>query len=120
MFVLILACSRYGSIKLGPKHSQPEYSLLTWSSMLFVAGIGIDIMFFAVAEPIMQYMNPPVGDGQTVEAARQALTWTIFHYGLTGWCMYALVGIALGYFAYRYNLPLTIRSALYPMIGKKN
>ncbi|WP_114800092.1 choline BCCT transporter BetT [Moraxella canis] len=119
MFVLILACSRYGSIKLGPKHSQPEYSLLTWSSMLFAAGIGIDIMFFAVAEPIMQYMNPPVGDGQTVEAARQALTWTIFHYGLTGWCMYALVGIALGYFAYRYNLPLTIRSALYPMIGKK-
>lgn len=88
--------------------------------MLFVAGIGIDIMFFVVAEPIMQYMNLPVGDGQTVEAARQALTWTIFHYGLTGWCMYALVGIALGYFAYRYNLPLTIRSALYPMIGKKN
>ncbi|OPH39200.1 choline BCCT transporter BetT [Moraxella equi] len=119
IFVLFIACSRYGNIKLGPKHSQPEYSLLTWSSMLFAAGIGIDIMFFSVAEPIMQYMNPPVGDGQTTQAAREALMWTIFHYGLTGWCMYALVGIALGYSAYRYNLPLTIRSALYPMIGKK-
>lgn len=119
IFVLFIACSRYGNIKLGPKHSQPEYSLLTWSSMLFAAGIGIDIMFFSVAEPIMQYMNPPIGDGQTTQAAREALMWTIFHYGLTGWCMYALVGIALGYFAYRYNLPLTIRSALYPMIGKK-
>lgn len=119
IFVLFIACSRYGNIKLGPKHSQPKYSLLTWSSMLFAAGIGIDIMFFSVAEPIMQYMNPPVGDGQTTQAAREALMWTIFHYGLTGWCMYALVGIALGYFTYRYNLPLTIRSALYPMIGKK-
>ncbi len=119
IFVLFLACSRYGDIKLGPKHSQPEFSLLSWSAMLFAAGIGIDLMFFSVAEPIIQYMNPPVGDAQTAEAARQALTWTIFHYGLTGWCMYALIGIALGYFAYRYNLPLSIRSALYPMIGKK-
>ncbi len=119
IFVLFLACSRYGDIKLGPKHSQPEFSLLSWSAMLFAAGIGIDLMFFSVAEPIMQYMNPPVGEAQSVEAARQALTWTIFHYGLTGWCMYALIGIALGYFAYRYNLPLSIRSALYPMIGKK-
>lgn len=119
IFVLFIACSRYGDIKLGPKHSQPEFSLLSWSAMLFAAGIGIDLMFFSVAEPIIQYMNPPVGDAQTVEAARQALTWTIFHYGLTGWCMYALIGIALGYFAYRYNLPLSIRSALYPMIGKK-
>lgn len=119
IFVLFIAFSRYGDIKLGPKHAQPEFSLLSWSAMLFGAGIGIDLMFFSVAEPIMQYMSPPVGNGQTTEAARQALVWTIFHYGITGWCMYALVGIALGYFAYRYNLPLSIRSALYPMIGKK-
>ncbi|MFB2537723.1 MULTISPECIES: choline BCCT transporter BetT [unclassified Acinetobacter] len=119
MFVLFVAFSRYGDIKLGPKHSQPEFSLLSWSAMLFGAGIGIDLMFFSVAEPIMQYMQPPVGEGQTVEAARQALVWTIFHYGITGWCMYALIGISLGYFAYRYNLPLSIRSALYPIIGKR-
>ncbi|MDO4427480.1 MAG: choline BCCT transporter BetT [Moraxella sp.] len=119
VFVLFLAFSRYGDVKLGPKHSQPEYSLLSWSAMLFAAGIGIDLMFFSVAEPIMQYMNPPLIEGQTVQAAREALMWTIFHYGMTGWSMYALIGIALGYFAYRYNLPLSIRSALYPMIGKK-
>jgi choline/glycine/proline betaine transport protein len=87
--------------------------------MLFAAGIGIDLMFFSVAEPVTQYMLPPEGNGQTLEAARQAMTWTLFHYGLTGWAMYALMGIALGYFSYRYNLPLTIRSALYPIFGKR-
>lgn len=119
VFVISIACSRYGDIKLGPKHSKPEFSMLSWASMLFAAGIGIDLMFFSVAEPITQYMNPPTGPGQTIEAARQAINLTIFHYGLTGWCMYALVGIALGYFSYRYNLPLTIRSALYPIFGDK-
>ncbi|MEC8057766.1 MAG: choline BCCT transporter BetT, partial [Pseudomonadota bacterium] len=87
--------------------------------MLFSAGIGIDLMFFSVAEPLSHYMHPPVGEGQTYEAARQGMVWTLFHYGLTGWCMYALIGMALGYFSYRYNLPLTIRSALYPIFGKK-
>ncbi len=87
--------------------------------MLFAAGIGIDLMFFSVAEPVTQYMMPPEGQGQTLEAARQAMVWTLFHYGLTGWSMYALMGIALGYFSYRYNLPLTIRSALYPIFGKR-
>ncbi|ELA09560.1 choline transport protein BetT [Moraxella macacae 0408225] len=119
IFVLFLAFSRYGDIKLGPKHSRPEFSLLSWSAMLFAAGIGIDLMFFSVAEPIVQYMSPPIGDPQTAKAASEALMWTIFHYGMTGWSMYALIGIALGYFAFRYNLPLSIRSALYPMIGKK-
>ena len=69
------------------------------------AGIGIDLMFFSVAEPVTQHMQPPEGAGQTMEAARQAMVWTLFHYGLTGWSMYALMGIALGYFSYRYNLP---------------
>lgn len=119
VFVLFLACSRYGDVKLGPKHAKPEFSLMSWSAMLFAAGIGIDLMFFSVAEPIIQYMQPPVGQGQTLEAARTAIVWTVFHYGLTGWCMYALIGIALGYFSYRYNLPLTIRSALYPIFGQK-
>lgn len=88
--------------------------------MLFAAGIGIDLMFFSVAEPVTQYMQPPEGAGQTMEAARQAMVWTLFHYGLTGWSMYALMGMALGYFSYRYNLPLTIRSALYPIFGKRS
>ncbi|MFS2059157.1 choline transporter [Kosakonia cowanii] len=119
VFVVYMACSRYGAIKLGPEQSKPEFSLLSWSAMLFAAGIGIDLMFFSVAEPVTQYMQPPEGTGQTMEAARQAMVWTLFHYGLTGWSMYALMGIALGYFSYRYNLPLTIRSALYPIFGKR-
>lgn len=119
VFVLFMACSRFGSIKLGPEQSKPEFSLMSWSAMLFAAGIGIDLMFFSVAEPVAQYMQPPTGEGETFEAARQAMVWTLFHYGLTGWSMYALMGIALGYFSYRYNLPLTIRSALYPIFGKR-
>lgn len=73
VFVLFIALSRYGDIKLGPKHSKPEFSLLSWSAMLFSAGIGIDLMFFSVAEPLSHYMNPPVGEGQTFEAARQSM-----------------------------------------------
>ncbi|KAB7897782.1 BCCT family transporter [Rouxiella sp. S1S-2] len=119
VFVVFIAASRFGSIKLGPEQSKPEFSMMSWASMLFAAGIGIDLMFFSVAEPVTQYMMPPEGQGQNIEAARQAMVWTLFHYGLTGWSMYALMGIALGYFSYRYNLPLTIRSALYPIFGKK-
>ncbi|SFM71887.1 choline/glycine/proline betaine transport protein [Pseudonocardia ammonioxydans] len=118
-FVLFLALSRYGSTKLGPDHSKPDYSNLSWAAMLFAAGIGTDLMFFSVAEPITQYTAPPVGEPGTVEAARDATVWTLFHYGLTGWGMYALMGIALAYFAYRRDLPLSVRSALYPIIGKR-
>lgn len=119
VFVIALSISRFGKVKLGPPNAKPEFSTFAWASMLFAAGIGTDIMFFAVAEPVAQYMNPPVGEGQTIEAARQATVWTLFHYGITGWAMYALMGIALGYFAYRRGLPLAVRSALRPVFGKK-
>ena len=85
--------------------------------MLFAAGIGTDLMFFAVYEPVTQYLSPPAIEGETVEAAREATVWTLFHYGISGWGMYALMGMALAYFAYRMNLPLAVRSALYPLIG---
>ncbi|MBW1602023.1 choline BCCT transporter BetT [Streptomyces sp. JJ66] len=119
VFVLYVALSRYGTIKLGPKHSKPDYGLFAWAAMLFAAGIGIDLMFFSVAGPVTNYLAPPSGDAETVEAARQAVVWTLFHYGITGWAMYALMGMALGYFAFRYRLPLAIRSALYPIIGRR-
>ncbi|WP_308282468.1 choline BCCT transporter BetT [Pseudonocardia nigra] len=119
VFVVLLAFSRYGNIKLGPDHSRPEYSTFAWASMLFAAGIGTDLMFFAVAEPVTQYLAPPVGPGETVEAAREATVWTLFHYGVSGWGMYALMGMTLAYFSYRMNLPLAIRSALYPIVGKR-
>lgn len=119
VFVVFLALSPYGKIKLGPEHSKPDFSTFSWAAMLFAAGIGTDLMFFAVAEPVTQYLAPPTGEGGTLGAAREATVWTLFHYGISGWGMYALMGIALAYFAYRMNLPLSIRSALYPIFGKR-
>ena len=119
VFVLYLAVSRYGSIKLGPDHSKPQFSTFAWASMLFAAGIGTDVMFYAVAEPVSQYMAPPTGDPETIAAAREATVWTLFHYGISGWGLYALMGMALGYFTYRMNLPLAVRSALYPIFGRR-
>ncbi|MBF6180696.1 choline BCCT transporter BetT [Nocardia otitidiscaviarum] len=117
--VVFIGASKYGRYRLGPEESRPEYSLFTWTAMLFAAGIGIDLMFFSVAEPVYNYLHPPTGPAGTNEAAREAATWTIFHYGITGWAMYALMGGALAYFAFRHNLPLTIRAALYPIFGKR-
>ncbi len=119
VFVVFLGVSRYGRTKLGPEHSRPEFSTFAWAAMLFAAGIGTDLMFFAVAEPVTQYLAPPVGQGETVGAARDATVWTLFHYGISGWGMYALMGMALAYFSYRMNLPLAIRSSLYPIFGKR-
>ncbi|NNH69592.1 choline BCCT transporter BetT [Nocardia uniformis] len=117
--VVFIGASKYGRYRLGPDESRPEYSLFSWTAMLFAAGIGIDLMFFSVAEPVYNYLHPPTGEAGTNAAAREATTWTIFHYGLTGWAMYALMGGALAYFAFRHNLPLTIRAALYPIFGKR-
>lgn len=119
IFVVAIAISRHGTVRLGPEHSRPEYSTGAWAAMLFAAGIGTDLMFFSVYEPVVQYLTPPSGQGETVEAAREATVWTLFHYGISGWGMYALMGMALGYFAYRMNLPLAVRSALYPLVGKR-
>lgn len=116
---VFLAVSRYGDLKLGPDHSQPEYKNTTWFAMLFSAGMGIGLMFFGVAEPVMHFIAPPVGDPQTVEAAKEALKLTFFHWGLHAWGIYAIVALILAFFCYRHNLPLTLRSALYPLIGDR-
>jgi choline/glycine/proline betaine transport protein len=118
-FVLWVAFSKEGSVRLGPDHSRPQYKLFTWVAMLFAAGVGIDMLFFSVTGPISQYMSPPAGQGQTPAAAADAVVWTMFHYGVAGWAMYALLGMAMGYFAYRWGMPLSIRAALYPLLGKR-
>jgi len=114
-----LAFSRYGDIKLGPDHSRPDYKNISWFAMLFSAGMGIGLMFFGVAEPVMHFISPPVGDPNTIEAAREAMKLTFFHWGLHAWAIYAMVALILGFFCYRHGLPLTLRSALYPMIGER-
>ncbi len=119
IFCLTLAISPFGQVKLGPDHSTPDYNYLSWFAMLFSAGMGIGLLFFGVAEPIMHYSAPPTGDGGTIQAARDAMSITFFHWGLHAWAIYAVVGLSLAYFGFRHNLPLTIRSALYPIIGDK-
>ncbi|MDO4435323.1 MAG: BCCT family transporter [Cardiobacteriaceae bacterium] len=114
-----LGMSRYGQIKLGLDHVKPEYSNLSWFAMLFSAGMGIGLMFFGVAEPVMHFLSPPLGEGGNVEAARQAMRLTFFHWGLHGWAVYAVVALILAFFSYRHHLPLTLRSALYPLIGER-
>ncbi|MGQ0525693.1 MAG: BCCT family transporter [Betaproteobacteria bacterium] len=119
VFVVLLAFSDYGRIKLGPDHSEPDYSYGSWFAMLFSAGMGIGLMFFGVAEPVMHYVSPPVGEGSTAAAAREAMRITFFHWGMHAWAIYAVVALALAYFAFRHDLPLTVRSALYPLIGER-
>ena len=119
ILLIYIALSDMGKIKLGPDHSQPAYSQASWFAMLFTAGMGIGLMFFGVAEPVMHYVTPPVGDPQTILAAQQSMQVTFFHWGLHAWAIYTLVGLSLAYFAYRHNLPLKIRSALYPLIGDR-
>ena len=119
ILLIYIALSDMGKIKLGPDHSQPTYSNGSWFAMLFTAGMGIGLMFFGVAEPVMHYVSPPTGEGETIQAAQTAMQVTFFHWGLHAWAIYAVVGLSLAYFAYRHNLPLKIRSALYPIIGRK-
>jgi len=119
MSVAYLGMSRFGDIKLGPDHSEPDFSYVSWFAMLFSAGMGIGLMFFGVAEPVMHYMAPPSGTPESVEAAKEALRITFFHWGLHAWSIYAIVALILAFFSYRHGLPLTLRSALYPIIGDK-
>ncbi len=116
---IIIAVSDFGSVKLGPEHSEPDYDYPSWFAMLFSAGMGIGLLFFGVAEPVMHYLSPPVGETGTVQAAREAMILTFFHWGLHAWSIYAIVALILAYFSYRHKLPLTMRSALYPMIGER-
>ena len=87
--------------------------------MLFTAGMGIGLMFFGVAEPVMHYVSPPTGTPETIQSAQQSMRITFFHWGLHAWAIYALVGLSLAYFSFRHNLPLKVRSGLYPIIGKR-
>ncbi|MEO9899232.1 BCCT family transporter [Nisaea sp.] len=133
MFVCFyLMCSRYGEIRLGDDDSRPEFSNFSWFAMLFSAGVGIGILFFGVAEPIFYfdnsggfgYPNNPHADvaGATamgMERAVHAMRVTYFHWGFHGWAIYVMIGLCLAYFGFRKKLPLTLRSALYPILGDR-
>jgi choline/glycine/proline betaine transport protein len=118
-FVLWVALSKEGGVRLGPDHSRPQYNLFTWVAMLFAAGVGIDMLFYSVTGPITQYLHPVNAAPESAAATQDAVVWTMFHYGIAGWSMYSLLGMAMGYFAYRWGMPLSIRAVLYPLLGKR-
>ena len=119
LFALWLALSRFGRIRLGREGEEPEFSRVSWFAMLFSAGMGIGMLFFGVAEPMFHLMSPPTGEGGTPGAAQQAMGITLFHWCLHPWALYAIVGLALAYFGFRHGLPLSFRSVLYPILGKR-
>lgn len=118
-FSLFLIFSRMGDIKLGPDHSEPDYSSTSWFAMLFSAGMGIGLMFYGVSEPLMHFSAPPVGVPNSIESAREAIKITFFHWGLHAWAIYATLAVILAYFCYRKDLPLLPRSTFYPLLGDK-
>ncbi len=135
--VMLFVCfylmfSRFGSIRLGDDDSTPEFSNFSWFAMLFSAGVGIGLLFFGIAEPIFYfdnsapwgYPNNPFADraGVTEMDAQRgilAMRVTYFHWGFHGWAVYVMIGLCLAYFGFRKKLPLTLRSALYPVIGDR-
>jgi choline/glycine/proline betaine transport protein len=119
VFVIWLMLSRYGSIKLGPNDSSPEYGTLSWFAMLFTAGMGIGLVFYAVSEPVTHFLGPPTGEGGTEQAATDAMAYTFFHWGLHPWAIYIVLGASLGYFSFRRGLPLRPASALYSLLGDR-
>ncbi|CAG8864330.1 L-carnitine/gamma-butyrobetaine antiporter [Pseudomonas fluorescens] len=119
VFVVTLAFSDFGKLKLGGKEDSPDFSYGAWAGMLFSSGIGISLLYFGASEPLDHYYNPPEGTPASMEAARHGLQLTFLHWGLHGWAIYALVGLSVAYFAYRHNQPLALRSALYPLVGER-
>ncbi|MFP4065713.1 MAG: BCCT family transporter, partial [Bacteroidales bacterium] len=119
IFSLVMAITKYGNIRLGGRRSKPEFSRTAWFSMLFSAGMGIGILFWSVGEPVLHYVSPPYGAGETAQSSKVAMQVTFLHWGLHAWGIYALVGMALAFFTFNRKLPLTISSVFEPLIGNR-
>jgi BCCT family betaine/carnitine transporter len=123
LVIFFLIISPFGKIRLGGDGSIPEFGFMSWACMLFAAGVGIGMTFYGAAEPLSYYtgvFGTPLGVSPgTEEAYRLAFSATIFHWGLSGWSVYAIIGLALAFFSYNWKLPLTIRSIFYPLLGNR-
>lgn len=115
--LLVLTFSKMGNIRLGADNSEPQYSFFSWISMLFAAGMGIGLMYFGVAEPMSHYVYPALPE--IANHAKDAQLATFFHWGIHAWAIFAVMGLVLAYFSFRYKLPLSIRSGLYPILGDR-
>lgn len=119
IFIIYLAFSKFGDIRIGGKDARPEFKTLSWFAMLFSAGMGIGLLFWSIAEPVTHFMTPPLAEGGSALAAQEAMNFTFLHWGFHAWGVYALVGLSLAYFTYSHGLPLTIRSVFYPIMGDR-
>jgi choline/glycine/proline betaine transport protein len=117
--MIYLAFSKFGQLRIGGQSAKPEFKTLSWFAMLFSAGMGIGLLFWSISEPIYHFLSPPMAEGGTAEAAKEAMKFTFLHWGFHAWAVYALVGLSLAYFTYSRGLPLTIRSIFYPFLGDK-
>lgn len=119
LFVIIIAISPYGNIKLGKDDEKPEFSYLSWIGMLFAAGVGVGFVFFGVAEPVLYYVDPPVGiEPGTTEAAVAGLRYGAYHWSLHPWAIFSVVGLTMAYVQFRKGRPALISSAFYPILGR--
>lgn len=123
IFCLVLIFLPVGRIRLGGQDAKPEYSTLSWFAMLFAAGMGIGLMFWSVAEPVAYYTGwtgtPLQAVPYSADARQMAMSATLYHWGLHPWAIYAVVALALAFFCYNKDMPLTLRSAFYPLLGER-
>lgn len=121
LFCMAVAFSRLGRVRLGGVDARPRYGYPGWLSMLFAAGVGIGLMFFGVLEPVTHTLNTPLGidPADTATARAAGMSAAIFHWGLHAWAIYAIVGLSLAFFCFNRGMPLTLRSAFYPLLGNK-
>ena len=120
--LIVFAFGQFGRLRLGGPGAQPEFSRFAWFAMLLSAGMGIGLMFWSVAEPIFHFGSPPAFsglEGNNPPSAEMAMTVTYFHWGLHAWGIYALVALALAFFAFNRGLPLSMRSVFYPVLGER-
>jgi choline/glycine/proline betaine transport protein len=121
VFLLWVALSRFGTIRLGDPDDRPTYSNVSWFTMLFAGGIGTVLMFWGVAEPIIHFSAPPVAgvEAFSPEAAQDAMSFSLYHLGLHTWTIFALPGLAFAYVIYRHKLPMRVSSVFYPFLGER-
>lgn len=117
LFFIML--SRFGQIKLGKDGEKPQFSFTSWIAMLFSGGMGVGLVFWSAAEPINHYMSNPFSANLSDESASMAMQLTFFHWGLHPWAIFCITALALAYFSYRKDLPFSLRSIMYPIIGDR-
>jgi glycine betaine transporter len=121
LFALGLAFSRFGSIRLGPDDEPPEFSFKSWLAMIFSGGMGVGLVFWGVAEPMMHFNSPPLGIGtpRTAEAAQTGMRYAFFHWGLHQWANFTVVGLAIAYVRFRHNSHGLISETFRPLLGER-